>query len=48
MIGFYVRNQQETIGLQGIHRLFEHSKADTAQAKAYVQKIEPQLLDQDQ
>ena len=48
MIGFYVKNQLETKRLQGIHRLFGHNKADTAQAKAYVQKREPQLLDQDQ
>ena len=48
MIGFCARNQLETKRLQGIHRLFEHNKADMAQAKAYVQKTEPQLLDQDQ
>ena len=42
MIGFYVRNQQETIGLQGIHRLFEHNKAGTARVTIYAQKVELQ------
>jgi len=42
MIGSCVRNQQETIGLQGIHRLFEHNKAGTARVTAYAQKVELQ------
>ena len=42
MIGFYARNQRETIRLQGIHRLFEHNKAGTARVTAYAQKAELQ------